>query len=461
MNHLSIVLRPLLALGALISGLVGTPVAAAQAPSFDSILEERWHRTPVSPRIEELLRAVRNGDHEAAPRFWSALAANGAPLIESDQTDSTMALVTFVWRSPNTVRVVAMVDFGQSALRMLLQRATGTDVWFRTYRLPNDARFLYTFAVDDTNFPFEFGDSTAWPTATRTDPLNPKTWGSPPQLSLVELPRAPTLPWGIADPAQSRGTVGRYGGPIESAILRNARNGFIYKPAGYADSKGPYPLLIFGASFISQIRLPAILDYLIATGRIPPVVAAFFDWPPGRQDLESGCMPEFGDFLASEFLPWVRSRVRVTTDPTRVVIGGASAGGFSAACVALRHPEAFGNVISQSGAFWRGYGHTAAYWADPNRNDADRVWFAREVASMPRVPVRFFVTIGTLERGGSLGEGGISMIHVTRQVRDVLIARRYDVTYREISGGHDPYNWEIALPGALEKLLNSKRSPTR
>jgi enterochelin esterase family protein len=80
---------------------------------------------------------------------------------------------------------------------------------------------------------------------------------------------------------------------------------------------------------------------------------------------------------------------------------------------------------------------------------------------MPRVPVRFFVTIGTLERGGSLGEGGISMIHVTRQVRDVLIARRYDVTYREISGGHDPYNWEIALPGALEKLLNSKRSPTR
>jgi enterochelin esterase family protein len=218
-----------------------------------------------------------------------------------------MALVTFVWRSPNTVRVVAMVDFGQSALRMLLQRAAGTDVWFRTYRLPNDARFLYAFAVDDPNFPFEFGDSTAWPAATRTDPLNRKSWGSPPQSSLVELPRAPTLPWAIAGPAPSRGAIGRYGGPIESVILRNARNGFIYKPAGYADSLAPYPLLIFGASFISQVRLPAILDYLIAAKRIPPVVAAFFDWPPGRQDLESSCMPEFGDFLASEFLPWVRS----------------------------------------------------------------------------------------------------------------------------------------------------------
>jgi enterochelin esterase family protein len=144
-----------------------------------------------------------------------------------------------------------------------------------------------------------------------------------------------------------------------------------------------------------------------------------------------------------------------------VIIGGASAGGLSAACVALRHPEAFGNVISQSGAFWRGYGHTAAYWADPNRNDADRVWFAREVASVPRVPVRFFMTIGTLERGGSLGEAGIPMLHVNRQVRDVLIARGYDVTYREISGGHDPYNWEVSLPGALEALLNSKRVPTR
>jgi enterochelin esterase family protein len=389
------------------------------------------------------------------------VSAHGAPLIEQERADAATALVTFVWRSASTARVVAVVDFGQSTLRMLLQRAPGTDVWFRTYRVPVDARFLYAFAVGDPNFPFEFGDSTAWPAATRTDPLNPKSWGSPAQLSLVELPRAPAMPWSTSDPSRPRGVVGRFGMPVKSSILGNERNAFVYKPPGYADSLGPYPLLVFGASYISEIRLPAILDYLISARRIPPVVAVFFDWPPGRQDLESSCTPEFGDFLALEFLPWVRARVRVATDPARVIIGGASAGGFSAACVALRHPEAFGNVLSQSGAFWRGLGNTAAYWANHNRDDADRVWFPRAVASSPLVPVRFYLTVGTLEQSGSFGEGGISMVHVNRQVRDVLIAKGYDVTYREISGGHDPYNWETALPAALTSFLRPTRGSTR
>lgn len=454
--------RPVLGFAAIIGCALFAPRGAwPQATSLDSMLEGRWQRTPMSPRIEALIRSVRNGDQDAVTRFWSAVSTQGAPLIEPDRPDTVTALVTFVWRSANTARVGAVVDFGQSALRMLLQRAPGTDVWFRTYRVPGDARFLYTLSVDDPNFPFEFGDSTAWPAASRTDPLNPKSWGSPPQLSLVELPRALPMPWRTPDSSRPRGAVGRFGMPVKSAILGNERNAFVYKPPRYADSLGPYPLLVFGASYISQIRLPAILDYLIAAGRIPPVVAVFFDWPAGRQDIESSCTPEFGDFLASEFLPWVRSRVRVTTDPARVIIGGASAGGFSAACVALRHPEAFGNVLSESGAFWRGLGNTAAYWGNHNRDDAERVWFSREVASSPRVPVRFYLTVGVLEQSGAFGEGGLSMVHVNRLVRDVLIAKGYDVTYREISGGHDPYNWETALPAALETLLGSTRAAPR
>jgi enterochelin esterase family protein len=53
------------------------------------------------------------------------------------------------------------------------------------------------------------------------------------------------------------------------------------------------------------------------------------------------------------------------------------------------------------------------------------------------------------------------MVHVNRHVRDVLIAKGYDVTYREISGGHDPYNWETALPAALTSLLRPTRGSTR
>lgn len=429
--------------------------AAGRTQSLDSLLDARWQRTPVSPRIAELTRQASSGDRDAGSRFWSFVSSQGTPLIEIGP-DTATSLVTFVWQSVRPVRVAAVVDFGQSALRMLLQRVSGTDVWFRTYRVPSDARFLYTFSVDDPNFPFEFGDSTAWPAVTRLDPLNKKSWGSPPQLSLAELPRAPAMPWRTSDASRPRGVVVKITVPVKSTVLGNERNAFLYRPAGYADSLGPYPLLVFGASYISQIRLPAILDYLIAEKRVPPVVVAYFDWPAGRQDIESGCEPPFGDFLATEFLPFIRGRVRVATDPARVIIGGASAGGFSAACVAFRHPEAFGNVLSQSGAFWRGLGNTASFWTNHNRDDAERVWFPRAVAVAPRVPVRFHLSVGVLEQSGALGSGGISMVQVNRQLRDVVIAKGYDVIYREVGGAHDPYNWEIALPGALELLLGRK-----
>ena len=33
------------------------------------------------------------------------------------------------------------------------------------------------------------------------------------------------------------------------------------------------------------------------------------------------------------------------------------------------------------------------------------------------------------------------------------LAKGYDVTLVETSGGHDPYNWEASLPQALDALL--------
>ena len=64
----------------------------------------------------------------------------------------------------------------------------------------------------------------------------------------------------------------------------------------------------------------------------------------------------FADYLAAEVVPWVRARHHVARDPHRVILAGSSAGGLAATHAALRHPETFGNVLSQSGAFWRGNG---------------------------------------------------------------------------------------------------------
>jgi enterochelin esterase family protein len=416
-----------------------------------------------SPRLRELRAKVAAGDRQAIPRFWDRIKQEGSPVVEAS-TDVHERVVTFLYRSKADARVVLIADFADFVAHVTFRRLPKTDVWYLCVRLPSDAQFLYELSVDDPAYPFVDADPPGYPGKTQADPLNPNRYdfAKPQILSVVRLPDAPGRELTAPDPAVPHGVVERFDGKLESAILGNERDVFVYKPAGYSDAGEPYPLLIFGASYVSQIKLPVILDNLIAKRRIPPVAAIFVGYPtskPGQnaQDEEAGGSEAFGDFVVKELLPWVHARIHVTSDPRRVIIGGASAGGHQAAFVGLRHPEAIGNVIAQSGAFWRGTGSAARYWGDPALGDGreGREGFARYAASRPgpAAPVRFYLTIGRLERGRAFDTDLVSMLHATRHVRDVLQAKGYEVTLNESNGGHDPYDWEATIPSALAALL--------
>ena len=415
----------------------------------------RGEAAPASPRLARLQRDNSAGDSAALPAFWAEVRRDGAPLIEPAD-DPGCHLVTFLWQSAEDTHVVVLADFTDSVQHMTLTRLPDTDVWYRSYTFEDDERFLYELSVDDPAWPFVAGDKAQYPAAPRADPLNPRVYdyAKPTILSLVELPAAPKLLPGTPDPAVPHVAVGRFQTLLHSEILGNDRKIFLYRPTGYDDAHAPYPLLIFGSSYISQTRLPLILDDLIAARRIPPVVAIFIDFPPGVQDEESGGDGKFGDFVARELLPWVRERVHVTDDPRRVVIGGASAGGHSAACVALQHPEAIGNVIAQSGAFWRGLGHTAAWWSDPAHAEG-REGVLHLVQSRPAAAVRFRLAVGRLEYGTAFDPGRVSMLDASLRLRDALVAKGCDATLVQTGGGHDPYDWESSLPDALVSLLGA------
>lgn len=415
---------------------------------------------PQSPRLERLLAAAEKGNGKAIAAFWSEVGREGAPLVEPG-AGAGDRLVTFLYRSKPDAHVVVMADFDDYVEHMTMRRLPGTDVWYRTFDLPADARFLYELSVNDPAYPFVDADSTRSPRKTEPDPLNPHRYefSKPHVLSFVELPSAPSLDLGTPDSTAPHGVLGRFHEKLKSAILKNERDVYVYKPHGYSATAARYPLIIAPASYINQIRLPVILDNLIARRRIPPIVAVFYGSPSGgagrnAQDEETGGEKKFGDFIVRELLPRVRAEAHVTSDPRRVIIAGAGASGNAAAFVGFRHPDAIGNVIAQSAAFWRGVGHGAAYWAHPAR-DEGREGFARTVAASGGRPgrVRFYLTVGRLERGNAFTSDLITMLHATRHVRDVLQARGYRVALIETDGGHDPYNWEAALPKALEALL--------
>ena len=85
---------------------------------------------------------------------------------------------------------------------------------------------------------------------------------------------------------------------------------------------------------------------------------------------------------------------------------GHIAGGLAAAFVALRHSEVFGNVVSQSGAF-----------------------------------------------AGSLNRTVEYAVESTRHLRDVLLARGYQVQNQQFVAGHDGLSWRGALADGLIELF--------
>jgi enterochelin esterase family protein len=221
------------------------------------------------------------------------------------------------------------------------------------------------------------------------------------------------------------------------------RKVWIYTPPAYDAKHAPYDLVVLfdGETYSSEIPTPAILDELIAAKKIPPVVAVLVDNSQNRLgDLANH--QKFADELALRLIPWVRSKWRVTNDPAHVVVGGSSAGGLAAAYVAYRHPEVFGNVLSQSGAFWRGNEGAS----EPGE------WLTSQFRASPKLPIRFYIEVGALETHAVVN--GLIFIETNRRLRDVLRAKGYEVEYLEVPGAHhEEGHWKAQLGEGLVRSL--------
>ena len=199
----------------------------------------------------------------------------------------------------------------------------------------------------------------------------------------------------------------------------------------------------YGGGQKTHVPTPTILNNLTAEKRIPPVIAILVH--AKKRISELGGSVKFTQFLAEELMPVVRQRYRGTSDPTRVIIGGSSLGGSAAVYAALERPDIFGNVLSQSGAFWM-----PRDTSDPVQREfiPPKTWLIDEFIERPRVPVRFWME-------ASQFESAAKMIGPNRQLRDVLRAKGYSVTYRELGYGHDYLHWRDSLAEGLISLLGT------
>ena len=404
------------------------------APTGGQVLSDE---AASSPRLERLSEAVKTGGQAAVAEFWSERAGKG-PLVEAIEKEPERLLVTFLWRDDGNTRRVEVRGGPYESSREPFRRLPGTDIWYHGDLLPRDSRFVYGLIVEKlVSLPGAAGGAAEQAVAVTypADPLNARLFNGGPLLELPDAPRHALLE---RRSHVREGRVERH--EIPSRALGETRRVRVYVAAAADGAPPPDALAVFldGEDCEPLLSLPTVLDNLVAEGNLPRLVAVFVD-SQGTRGRDLLFHDPFIGFLADELIPRVTEKYKTTFRADRTVIAGASLGGLTAAYAAHRRPDRFGNVLSQSGAFWRRH---------PGHPDTTEGWLPGEAARSTPAGVRYYLEVGRFESP--------TMIENNRRMRDVLRAKGLDVTYAEYNGGHDAVNWRVSLGRGLWLVLGRK-----
>lgn len=394
----------------------------------------------ISPRLLALQRSLADGATTDA--FWQTIQQQGAPLVEP--LNDHQSLVTFLWRGAHhNVRLFGAPSGNHESLL----RLDNSDVWWRSFVVPNTTRLSYRLAPDVPLVQGSAMENRRMILATaQRDPFNPAVF--PPTAatavdrfqgsSALVLPDAVPQPWVQPRPGVASGTLTRT--RFTSTLLGNERDLWTYVPAGQA----PQALLVvFDASaFLNRVPTPTIIDNLMADGLIPPTAVVLIEnASPAARGVELPPNETFAAFLDQELMPWVTAQ-GLAQPADRTVIAGSSYGGLASAYAGLTNAKWFGQVLSLSGSYWWGQAKGAPGW------------LTQQYAQSPRQDVNFYIDAGRYEVGRGETPG---ILQTSRQFGDTLRTKGYSVAQVEHDSGHDYLHWQGSLGCGLVALLNPEQ----
>jgi enterochelin esterase-like enzyme len=235
--------------------LASCPAAAAGGGELDRFLAAYGAASAAHrPQLVETFRRVQEG-------------RGGFPIRDAEGS------VRFIWfGEPGTREVRLLGDFARRDAGAFAWDAEGLamtrtgDLFHLGLRVEPDARLDYLFLVDGE---------------PRLDPLNPRrifSSAANAEASVLAMPAHRPHPASEPKSDVPRGRVVEIEADWAWPRVR------VYLPPGHTPDRR-YPVLVTsdGDDWIERIRLPAILDHLLAEGAIAPLLAAMIDAPPDRE----------------------------------------------------------------------------------------------------------------------------------------------------------------------------------
>lgn len=235
--------------------------------------------------------------------------------------------------------------------------------------------------------------------------------------------RRPEVPHGILNRVVVEGG---------KTIAGGRRPVYFYRPP----VSGPTPLLLVwdGYDYLRRVRLPVILDNLIADQLIAPLALVMVHHGGQARVEEYSCRPATLDYLQEHVLPVARQELDLVSNAGAHGVLGASMGGLMALYTGFRLPELFGKVYSQSGSF--------------SHAGNDKVIFPlveQTLSSGTLGPQQVYQEAGQFEYTG--------LVQANRRMQAVLSRLGSGHFYQEYPAGHNYPAWRDLTPAGLQWLF--------
>ncbi len=230
--------------------------------------------------------------------------------------------------------------------------------------------------------------------------------------------------------ARPRGRVLRL--DVESRLLGESRRVLVYSPPGCADTPLTHVVFQDGKAYFGWGKVCQVLDHLLDRGEVQPAHLVFI--PPRERTREYAFNPVYRAFIVEEVLQEIEGRA---PSAGRGVAWGASLGGLLSAMLAWEHPDLFGKVVCQSGAF------LFSEDMDMDNPFAGNEGFKQQVlAGQPR-DLLWHLDCGTLEW----------LAPANRNVAEALRSRGHQVDLHFRNAGHNWVNWRNGIGPGLRFAL--------